>query len=118
MSRDVSPERLYTPELAKRDLEALPTELLNHAKIFHEHIHYFLNNGSEPPPPTLNKLLDEIAESEHMNARLKQEMLGDDGARKVRNITSSTMPPFLIYHVQTLFMMSYEGHFPGNSFMY
>ncbi|KAF8522657.1 hypothetical protein JB92DRAFT_3094201 [Gautieria morchelliformis] len=92
-SREVSPERTYTREQAKRDLEALPTELLNHAKTFHEHIYYFLNsmNGSEPPPQTLNKLLDEIAESEHMDARLKQEVLGDDGARK------------------TLFMMSYEG---------
>ncbi|KAF8581278.1 voltage-gated potassium channel [Ramaria rubella] len=92
-SRDASPERPYTRENAKRELEALPSKLLNHAKTFHEHIHYFLSstNGSDPPPQTLHKLLDEIAESEHMDARLKQEVLGDDGARK------------------TLFMMSYEG---------
>jgi potassium channel subfamily K, other eukaryote len=91
MSRDVSPERGYTREHAKRDLEALPSDLLSHAKTFHEHIYYFMNNGSELPPQTLTKLLDEIAESEHMDARLKQEMLGDDGARKVRNTTFRAM---------------------------
>lgn len=83
-SRDVSPDRTYTREQAKRDLEALPAELLNHAKAFHEHIHYFLNNSnSSDPPQSLNKLLNEIAESEHMDDKLKREVLGDDGARKV-----------------------------------
>ena len=68
-----------------RDLEALPADLLTHAKTFHEHVYYLMNSmsGNEPPPQTLNKLLDDIAETEHMDSRLKQEVLGDDGARKV-----------------------------------
>ncbi|KIJ29275.1 hypothetical protein M422DRAFT_71237 [Sphaerobolus stellatus SS14] len=92
-SREMSPDRDYTHEHAKRDLEALPGDLLNHAKAFHEHIYYFLNgvDGSEAPPPTLQRLLEEVAESEHMDDALKSEIMEDEGARKA------------------LFMMSYEG---------
>jgi len=81
----MSPDRDYTAEHAKRDLEALPGELLNHAKTFHEHIYYFLNgvDGGEGPPPTLQRLLEEVAESEHMDDALKLEVMEDDGARKV-----------------------------------
>ncbi|KAF8520938.1 hypothetical protein BU17DRAFT_46135 [Hysterangium stoloniferum] len=93
-SRDVSPDDQYTAEQARRDLEGLPNELLNHAKGFHEHIYYFLSsmNSSEPPPPTLEKMLHEIADSEHMDEGLKLEILGDDGARKA----NPTFVPFTI----------------------
>ena len=84
VSPDFSPGRRFTRD-AKRNLETLPADLLSHAKTFHEHIYYFLNSTDmkEAPPPTLQKLLDEIADGERMDARLKQEILGDDSSRKV-----------------------------------
>ncbi|GJJ10621.1 hypothetical protein Clacol_004848 [Clathrus columnatus] len=83
----------YTVEHAKRDLEALPGELLSHARTFHDHVYYFMSSldGDEPIPAPLEKLLNEIAESEHMADGLRKEVLRDDGARRA------------------LFMMSYEG---------
>lgn len=114
-SRDASPDRRYTHEHAKRDLEGLPAELLTHAKNFHEHIYYFLSsvNGNEPPPHTLRKLLDEIAESEQMDARLKREMMRDDNARKVISCVHICILSFPIDHrAQTLFIMSYESKWP------
>ena len=85
LASDAYPDRHYTREHAKHDLQGFPAELLTHAKTFHKHIYYFLTslNRNEPPPQTLRKLLDEIVESEHMDARLKREMIGDDNGRKV-----------------------------------
>lgn len=79
---------MYTLEQAKRDLEALPSELLNHAQTFHDHVFYFMSSldgaDGEPLPPPLEKLLNEMAESEHMGEGLRREVLRDDGARRVR----------------------------------
>lgn len=112
-SRDASPDRHCTREHARRNLEGLPAELLTHAKTFHEHIYYFSNslNGYEQPPQTLRKLLDEIAESEHMDARLKLEMMRDEHARKVFSCVAymHSLRFLLTTCIQTLFIMSYEG---------
>ncbi|KAG8956917.1 hypothetical protein FRC00_004746 [Tulasnella sp. 408] len=80
----------------RRHLDPIPLNVITHAKTFHDHVRYFANHPqypNEPPPTTLTDLLDEIAESEKMDERMKQELLGDEEARKA------------------LFFMSYERAF-------
>ncbi|KIO33726.1 hypothetical protein M407DRAFT_17341 [Tulasnella calospora MUT 4182] len=80
----------------RRHLDSIPLSVITHAKTFHDHVRYFANHPQyphEPPPTSLTDLLDEIAESEKMDERMKQELLGDEEARKA------------------LFFMSYERAF-------
>ncbi|KAG8923479.1 hypothetical protein FRC01_012708 [Tulasnella sp. 417] len=80
----------------RRHLDPIPLNVITHAKTFHDHVRYFANHPQyphEPPPTSLTDLLDEIAESEKMDERMKQELLGDEEARKA------------------LFFMSYERAF-------
>ncbi|KZO91976.1 hypothetical protein CALVIDRAFT_601812 [Calocera viscosa TUFC12733] len=76
---------------SQKDLEALPAELLRQAKNLHEHLNFL----SKPPhgadmPPSMQKMIDEIAEAEKLDARMKSSLMEDEEARR------------------TLFMMSYE----------
>ncbi|KAG8982771.1 hypothetical protein FRB90_006562 [Tulasnella sp. 427] len=83
-------------ESTRRHLDPIPLNVITHAKTFHDHVRYFANHPQyphEPPPTSLTDLLDEIAESEKMDDRMKQELLGDEEARKA------------------LFFMSYERAF-------
>ncbi|KZS97353.1 voltage-gated potassium channel [Sistotremastrum niveocremeum HHB9708] len=82
----------YEPKDPKDALEHIPHQVLNSVRTFHDHVHYFINGAHllEPPPPSLNKLMDEIAETDVMDERTKKEILADEDARK------------------TLFMVSYE----------
>ncbi|KAG8954859.1 hypothetical protein FRC04_010342 [Tulasnella sp. 424] len=80
----------------RRQLDVIPLNVITHAKTFHDHVRYFANHPQyphEPPPTSLTDLLDEIAESEKMDERMKEELLGDEEARKA------------------LFFMSYERAF-------
>ncbi|KZS97352.1 voltage-gated potassium channel [Sistotremastrum niveocremeum HHB9708] len=74
-------------------LQELPTQLLIHVRSFHEHVHYLLDGVQlkEPPPQSLCKLLEEIADGASMPDRLKKEILADEESRKM------------------LFMISYEN---------
>ncbi|KZO90531.1 voltage-gated potassium channel, partial [Calocera viscosa TUFC12733] len=76
---------------SQKDLEALPAELLRQAKNLHEHLNFL----SKPPhgadmPPSMQKMIDEIAEAEKLDTRMKNSLMEDEEARR------------------TLFMMSYE----------
>ncbi|KZT52621.1 hypothetical protein CALCODRAFT_486969 [Calocera cornea HHB12733] len=76
---------------AQKDLEALPAELLRQAKNLHEHLNFL----SKPPhgadmPPSMQKMIDDIAEAEKLDERMKNSLMEDEEARR------------------TLFMMSYE----------
>ncbi|KAG8954860.1 hypothetical protein FRC04_010343 [Tulasnella sp. 424] len=79
----------------RRHLDPITSDVvITHAKKFHDHVRYFANHTYPPEPPaSLKDLLDEIVESEEMDERVKQELLGDDDARK------------------TLFFISYERAF-------
>ncbi|KAI9069608.1 hypothetical protein FKP32DRAFT_1692107 [Trametes sanguinea] len=90
-------ERLKeTEELAQRALEALPGEIVRGARTFQEYMQYFVSSGSDvvydeneedaegvtKVPPDMKKLLDELAEMEHISERVKSEILQDEDARK------------------------------------
>jgi hypothetical protein len=75
--------RAPSPSSALKQLELLPAKLLQHAREFNDHIHFFTNPHAEDSlPPSLRKLLDEIAEAEKMDSRVKKEFLEDDEARR------------------------------------
>ncbi|KAI0336716.1 hypothetical protein GY45DRAFT_1315333 [Cubamyces sp. BRFM 1775] len=86
-------------EIAQRALEALPGEIVRGARLFQEYMQYFVSgsaegsnpledgdgedaNGVPKVPPDMKKLLDELAEMEHINERVKIEILEDEDARK------------------------------------
>ncbi|KAI0360452.1 hypothetical protein OH77DRAFT_1555853 [Trametes cingulata] len=86
-------------EIAQHILEALPGEIVRGARTFQEYMQFFVSGavdganpfddrGSEDPngmptvPPDMKKLLDELAEMEHINERVKSEILQDEDARK------------------------------------
>ncbi|EJT99411.1 voltage-gated potassium channel [Dacryopinax primogenitus] len=76
---------------SQKELEALPAELLRQAKTLHDHLNFL----SKPPhgvamPPTMQKLVDDVVQSEHLDVRMKRTLMEDEEARR------------------TLFMMSYE----------
>ncbi|CDO70185.1 hypothetical protein BN946_scf184774.g13 [Trametes cinnabarina] len=90
-------ERLKeTEELAQRTLEALPGEIVRGAHTFQEYMQYFVSSASDiaydeneedadgvaKVPPDMRKLLDELADMEHINERVKSEILQDEDARK------------------------------------
>lgn len=73
----------------RRHLDPIPLNAITQAKKFHDHVRYFASHTYPHEPPTsLKDLLDEIVESEEMNERVKQELLGDDDARKMLFFTS------------------------------
>ncbi|KAG8854211.1 hypothetical protein FRB96_007767 [Tulasnella sp. 330] len=91
-----SPVKLATSILTDRRerLDSIPLDVIRHAKSFHEHVRYFAHHpngstsgqpgalGKEAPPREFHELLEEIAESERMDERMKKEMLSDDDARR------------------------------------
>ena len=92
-------------EVAQRDLECLPAEIIHQARMFHEHMQFYVKHGhgigdpedkSRPAeerkkrvPQELKVLLDEIAKLEGIGERGKREILQDEDARNVsaRSIT-------------------------------
>jgi potassium channel subfamily K len=89
-------------ERAQKHLEALPVQILRHAKAFYRHVQYFVHHSAsgteyregkenEPTMPIdLKVMLDEIAHAQHLEERVKNELLQDEEARN------------------TLFMLSFE----------
>ncbi|KAI8986686.1 hypothetical protein BD414DRAFT_486759 [Trametes punicea] len=91
-------ERLKdSQETARRILETLPGEIVRGARTFQEYMQYFVSSGSDVTydegneedatgrtqvPPGMKKLLDELAEMEYINERVKTEILQDEDARK------------------------------------
>ncbi|KAJ7636869.1 hypothetical protein FB45DRAFT_907554 [Roridomyces roridus] len=72
----------------QEQLEALPHKILADAKMFHEHLSYFVSKGKsmgvdsdDPLPPGLQKLMNEITSAERLGERVKREILQDDDAR-------------------------------------
>ncbi|KNZ81641.1 Outward-rectifier potassium channel TOK1 [Termitomyces sp. J132] len=68
-------------------LEALPTEVLKHARTFGEEAQYLidpnvrLTQDREGVPEGLRKLMDDVAGVERLGERIKEEILRDDDAR-------------------------------------
>jgi potassium channel subfamily K, other eukaryote len=88
-------------------LEALPREILGHARSFHEHVRYVMSQPSGPGdrnrrgrsgsvaddiPDGLKRLLDDIANTEKMSDNMKREILEDEEARNVSIRLSWVLP--------------------------
>ncbi|KAJ3772262.1 hypothetical protein FB446DRAFT_689583 [Lentinula raphanica] len=75
-----------------RELEQLPRRILAHAHIFSEHLQYFVGPGSlnangglsegQEIPPSLRKLMDDIAGASKFGERIQNEILQDAEARQ------------------------------------
>ncbi|KAJ7056198.1 hypothetical protein C8F01DRAFT_993501 [Mycena amicta] len=70
-------------------LETLPHKILADAKMFHEHLSYFVGSGNKPGvdsgqelPPGLQQLMNEITGAEKIGERIKREILQDEDARQ------------------------------------
>ena len=105
-------------ELARRELERLPTQIIKQVRSFHDQMQFFVNDtgvaaaevaGEHAPgrtgiPMQLRKLLDEIARLEEIGGRAKREILEDDDSRNVRLATQSvwfhllTVVQFRLYY--------------------
>lgn len=81
-------------EAAQRELEGLPRQIIQQARTFHDHVHFFVNSGAgvaeeaatqknTTVPKELRELLDELAEVEDLGERVKQEIMEDDDTRNV-----------------------------------
>ncbi|KAI0646554.1 hypothetical protein C8Q79DRAFT_676942 [Trametes meyenii] len=93
-------ERLKTSqEITQHVLETLPGEIVRGARTFQDYMQFFVSgsadgvnpfderdaddaSGMSKIPPDMKKLLDELAEMEHINERVKSEILQDEDARK------------------------------------
>jgi potassium channel subfamily K len=81
-------------EVAQQQLEALPYQVLQHARTFHEHVKYFVGGASTSPeniggfagtevPESLKQLLDDISGQAKIGERMKEEIFQDEDARHV-----------------------------------
>lgn len=73
-----------TSSRAQKNLETLPTQVLEQAGIFRRHVQYLL----QPEPdrvigPELKLILDDIARAQKLDERVKDEILEDEDARNV-----------------------------------
>lgn len=85
-------------EVARKELEKLPTEIIRRVRAFHDHMQFFANSGNaiaeeevRPQsriPKRLRTLLDEIAELEEIGERAKREIMEDDDSRNVSEVCS------------------------------
>ncbi|KAI0674561.1 hypothetical protein C8Q78DRAFT_1015567 [Trametes maxima] len=93
-------ERLKaSQETTQHVLEMLPGEIVRGARTFQDYMQFFVSgaadgvnpfderdaddsSGMSKIPPDMKKLLDELAEMEHINERVKAEILQDEDARK------------------------------------
>lgn len=78
---------------ADKKLEELPRRILTHARLFHEHLQYFVGpgsvaNGSGGPskddkiPQSLKRLMDDISGASKFGERIQKEILQDNEARQ------------------------------------
>lgn len=68
----------------KASMEKISGDLVLVARMFHEHVRYFStgSRAGKPAPETLQKLLNDIAESEQLDKRVREELLQDEEASK------------------------------------
>jgi potassium channel subfamily K len=75
-------------EYAQHKLEVLPSKILHLTKTFHEHVRYLIGPGRndrdilKKMPIGLKHLLCEITDAQ-IGAEIREEMLQDEGARRV-----------------------------------
>jgi hypothetical protein len=89
-SRSCSPT-LDRHARAQRKLEALPLEILQNARTFHEQVQFFIGKihhrggggGLERLPPAVRELLSDIAGPEPLGEKILADVLHDDNVRKV-----------------------------------
>ncbi len=93
---------------AQRELERLPNQILQQARVFHSHMQYLANNAdtnwedtrnsesaaatanggknaASRTPAELRALLDEIANLDEIGERTKRDIMEDDETRNVSN---------------------------------
>ncbi|KAF9067066.1 hypothetical protein BDP27DRAFT_1226488 [Rhodocollybia butyracea] len=81
---------LYSTQKVEKQLEELPQRILNHARLFHEHLQYFVGPGSDARghssqhriPESLTKLMDDIAGASKFGEKIQTEILQDKEARQ------------------------------------
>ncbi|CCO33326.1 Outward-rectifier potassium channel TOK1 AltName: Full=Two-domain outward rectifier K(+) channel YORK [Rhizoctonia solani AG-1 IB] len=82
------------PASSPSDMNALAIEVINNARAMREHMAWFVNSsGMKGAPEGVIKVLDDIAEGENMDERVKKDFMSNDEARK------------------TVFVMSFESTF-------
>ncbi|CAE6459001.1 hypothetical protein ACGC1H_002100 [Rhizoctonia solani] len=65
------------------DINALAIELITNARAMREHMAWFVHSsGIKDAPEGIVKVLDDIAEGENMDARVKKDFMSNDEARK------------------------------------
>ena len=110
-------------EVAQRELERLPQEIIKQVQSFYDHMQFFVNNagvageeavngelqGSTTIPRQLRKLLNEIAQFEDIGGRAKREILEDDESRNVSVTRPSHVHTLIKVVVQTLLLLSIES---------
>ncbi|CAE6452414.1 unnamed protein product [Rhizoctonia solani] len=65
------------------DMNALAIEVINNARAMREHMAWFVNSsGMKGAPEGVIKVLDDIAEGENMDERVKKDFMSNDEARK------------------------------------
>ncbi|KAG8717946.1 hypothetical protein FRC08_006288, partial [Ceratobasidium sp. 394] len=66
------------------DPDALAVDIVTNARAIREHMSWFVNSsGMKGAPEGVLKVLDDIAEGENMDERVKKEFMSNDEARKV-----------------------------------
>ncbi|CUA67965.1 Outward-rectifier potassium channel TOK1 [Rhizoctonia solani] len=71
----------HTP--SQSDLNALAVEIVTNARAIREHMSWFVNSsGVKGAPEGVVKVLDDIAEGENMDDRVKKDFMSNDEARK------------------------------------
>ncbi|KAG8742490.1 hypothetical protein FRC10_001386 [Ceratobasidium sp. 414] len=69
--------------------DALAVDIVTNARAIREHMAWFVNsNGMKGAPEGVLKVLDDIAEGENMDERVKKEFMSNDEARKTVFIMS------------------------------
>ncbi|KAG8687368.1 hypothetical protein FRC11_007353 [Ceratobasidium sp. 423] len=68
---------------SQSDLNALAIEVVSNARAIREHMAWFVNSsGMKGAPEGVVKVLDDIAEGENMDERVKKDFMSNDEARK------------------------------------
>jgi hypothetical protein len=66
------------------DPDALAVDIVTNARAIRDHMAWFVNStGMKGAPEGVLKVLDDIAEGENMDERVKKEFMSNDEARKV-----------------------------------
>ncbi|KAH7332823.1 hypothetical protein B0J17DRAFT_677730 [Rhizoctonia solani] len=82
-SRRQRPHSHSHPAPSQADLNALAIEIITNARAIREHMAWFVNSsGVKGAPESVVKVLDDIAEGENMDERVKKDFMSNDEARK------------------------------------